>query len=251
MEFNRFIIKIFVKELFVIFSSVMAGPIVIPSLAAHKSTMVFMHGLGDVGSSFVPLFKSLQHSLPHCKFILPTAPVAPVTLNGGMRMTRWYDIHSLHSLHPTNSHGDEGVKTQLESSMKVVVGLVGDDARSGKRIGIGGFSQGGALTLYTLMRALTDDPSLIKQWICAVVLSAYLPLASSFKESATTVGPVVWMAHGKEDEVIPVQHGRDSVAALKKMGVRVEWDEYERTGHSLADAEITKLAAFLKRHLEE
>ena len=33
--------------------------------------------------------------MPYAKFILPTAPTQPVTLNGGMAMTSWYDIVGL------------------------------------------------------------------------------------------------------------------------------------------------------------
>lgn len=33
--------------------------------------------------------------MPHAKFILPTAPTQPVTMNGGMAMNSWYDIVGL------------------------------------------------------------------------------------------------------------------------------------------------------------
>ena len=33
--------------------------------------------------------------LPHVKFVFPTAPVQPVTLNMGMRMNAWFDLKSL------------------------------------------------------------------------------------------------------------------------------------------------------------
>ena len=37
----------------------------------------------------------IRNSLPNTRFVLPTAPVQPVTLNGGMAMPSWYDIAGL------------------------------------------------------------------------------------------------------------------------------------------------------------
>ncbi len=33
-----------------------------------------------------------------CRFIFPTAPRRPITLNWGMQMTGWYDIPSLEQI---------------------------------------------------------------------------------------------------------------------------------------------------------
>lgn len=38
---------------------------------------------------------TMQRAAPSVKFILPTAPNRPVTLNGGMMMPAWYDIKGL------------------------------------------------------------------------------------------------------------------------------------------------------------
>lgn len=50
-------------------------------LAEHRSTVVFLHGLGDQGDALEPLAEALQPQLRHTKFILPTAPV----VSGGAR----------------------------------------------------------------------------------------------------------------------------------------------------------------------
>ena len=39
--------------------------------------------------------KMLSKEMPYCKFILPTAPTQPVTMNMGMSMPSWYDIVGL------------------------------------------------------------------------------------------------------------------------------------------------------------
>lgn len=37
-------------------------------------------------------------ALQHVRFIFPTAPKRPITLNMGMSMTGWYDIASLEAI---------------------------------------------------------------------------------------------------------------------------------------------------------
>lgn len=55
--------------------------------------MIMMHGLGDSADGMLPLV--MQHYLPalhdKVKFIVPSAPNQPVTVNGGIHMPSWYD----------------------------------------------------------------------------------------------------------------------------------------------------------------
>ena len=44
----------------------------------------FLHGLGDNAMSFTGMFHQLAITLPHVKFVLPTAKKMKVTVNGGM-----------------------------------------------------------------------------------------------------------------------------------------------------------------------
>lgn len=66
--------------------------IVNPILGKHSATVLIMHGLGDTADGFTPVAEMLSRTLDHVKFILPTAPTQPVTLNMGMSMPSWYDI---------------------------------------------------------------------------------------------------------------------------------------------------------------
>ena len=62
------------------------GPIVRQPAAAgrHTGTCILMHGLGDTADGWAPVGPSLN--LPHIKFIYPTAPTRPITVNMGMKM---------------------------------------------------------------------------------------------------------------------------------------------------------------------
>ena len=51
--------------------------------------MVLLHGLGDTAHGWAPVADMLAPRFPGTRFILPTAPSQPVTLNGGMVMPSW------------------------------------------------------------------------------------------------------------------------------------------------------------------
>lgn len=46
-------------------------------------------GLGDTSDGISDLAERFQRAIPYTKFIVPTAPVIPVTLSGGMPMSAW------------------------------------------------------------------------------------------------------------------------------------------------------------------
>eukprot|EP00750_Incisomonas_marina_P015656 INCI18420.2.p1 GENE.INCI18420.2~~INCI18420.2.p1 ORF type:complete len:232 (+),score=19.23 INCI18420.2:116-811(+) len=111
----------------------------------HTATVVGpIHGLGDSARGWLDGALMLWRHVPHCKMILPNAPVAPVTLNGGMRMPSWYDI--------VGGGGDRFSEpcAGLDESRARINALIDAEVASGipaSRIALAGFSQGGAMTL--------------------------------------------------------------------------------------------------------
>lgn len=96
-------------------------------------------------------------------------PTMPVTLNNGFRMPSWFDLKSLEASGPED---EAGIKKAAES----IHGMIEAEEKEGipaNRIVIGGFSQGGALALYS---ALTYRKNLAG----IVSLSCWLPLHKSF-----------------------------------------------------------------------
>ena len=70
--------------------------VVVEAKAAHRATVIWLHGLGDSGDGFAPIVPALQ--IPDAlgvKFIFPHAPVRAVTINNGMAMRAEYDIKSM------------------------------------------------------------------------------------------------------------------------------------------------------------
>ena len=62
----------------------------------YHNTIIFLHGLGDSAESLLDLFHEdgwHPNWIPqNCRIVLPTAPRAKVSLNGGRRATSWFDI---------------------------------------------------------------------------------------------------------------------------------------------------------------
>ena len=72
-----------------------SDPVVVSGSAKTTATILWMHGLGDTGSSWRDFAEHVTGQLPHVKVVLLTAPQRPITLNGGRETTGWYDITSL------------------------------------------------------------------------------------------------------------------------------------------------------------
>lgn len=91
------------------------------------------------------------------------------------------------------------------------------------RIVLGGFSQGGAMSLFT---GLTSDVK-----IGGIFgLSCYVVLGDKFKEFIPKEFPnkdtPVFMGHGDVDSIVKYEYGVQSADALKAMGVSVDFRKY-------------------------
>ena len=85
------------------------------------------------------------------------------------------------------------------------------------RIIVGGFSQGGALTLYSTLKSE-------KPLAGAVVMSAYLPLRESYGKVRDTNMPI-FMAHGTDDQVVKYEYGKviEIIISFLFLACRCQW----------------------------
>ncbi|KAG0461509.1 hypothetical protein HPP92_021806, partial [Vanilla planifolia] len=79
------------------------GTHVVRPKGRHQATIVWLHGLGDTGSSWSQVFETLP--LPNIKWICPTAPVRPVSVFGGFPSTAWFDVGDLSEDGPDDVQG--------------------------------------------------------------------------------------------------------------------------------------------------
>ena len=177
---------------------------------------------------------ALGSALP-VRYIFPNAPVRPVTLNGGMRMRAWYDLLGLDRDAPEDA---EGIRASGASIARLVDREV-ERGISADNIVLAGFSQGGAIALYTALRY----PSRLAG---VLALSCYLPMAAEVeteRHSANASVPI-FMAHGEFDDVVAVNFARGSRKRLHTMGYDVDWREYPMA-HSVMPEEIGDIKKFL------
>lgn len=209
----------------------------------------------------------LANQLPHVKFILPTAPTQPVTMNMGMAMPSWYDIIGLDSRSNEICNG-------LDESMERILGLLeeeaislSDDSDSGdddttcsspvdySRIVLAGFSQGGALALYTGMTQNRNQSEGVGLGLAGIVImSGYLPRASQFAVAPGSEHTPILHCHGEQDPVVPVQATDLSRAKVSSMvedagggGDSYEVKTYSGLDHSVTMEELNDVTAFLRR----
>lgn len=109
-----------------------------PPLGQQSASIILMHGLGDSGDGWLDAAQEISKALPYVKFILPTAPNIPVTLNGGARMNAWYDITGLTA--DRASEDCEGILDSVQSIKSILKSEI-DSGVSPNRIVLAGFSQ--------------------------------------------------------------------------------------------------------------
>lgn len=205
-----------------------------------QASVIWLHGLGADAHDFEPIVPYLE--LPPelgVRFVFPNAPQRPVTINGGLRMRAWYDVLGLDLPRNEDAAG-------IRDSARAIEALIRRETErgiAGRRIVLAGFSQGGAMTLYTGLRHAVPLAGLL-------ALSSYLPLADSLAEERHPANQSVpiFMVHGRHDEVIPLHYGRASLERLQALGYTPQWQDYPM-GHEVNLDEIRAIGAWLRRIL--
>jgi phospholipase/carboxylesterase len=206
------------------------------------AAVVLLHGLGADGHDFESLVPELRlPPSPSVRWVFPHAPVRPVTLNGGMRMRAWYDILGL-------DHRSIEDEAGLRESADAVRALLRRERERGipaDRIVLAGFSQGGAMALFTALREGERLGGVL-------ALSTYLPLRDALEREAHPANAAVpiFMAHGTFDPIVPLALGEGSRDLLRQRGYDVEWHDYPMP-HSLCAEEVGDLRDWLLRVLPE
>lgn len=221
-------------------------PIILQSGNKPQHSIIWLHGLGADGQDFVPIADELN--LPVAvRYIFPHAPMRPVTINGGFVMRAWYDITQSPPSALTRTGSDAHQDAAgIRASQIAVESLIKQEVANGIAPGnifLAGFSQGGAIVLHTALRQTTPLGGVL-------ALSTYLPLAGSATDELLAGARVtpVFMAHGRNDPVIPFTLGAASREALREFGYAVEWHEYAMQ-HSVCEEELRDIEAWLTKRL--
>jgi phospholipase/carboxylesterase len=154
-------------------------------------------------------------------------------------MRAWYDF----------CIGEQGLAqdaSHIEESRMTVTELIQRENARGipaKHIVLAGFSQGGVIALTAGLRH--PEP-------LAGILALSAPLAGA-ESLAGQVHPAnvatpIFLAHGRQDPLVPFVRGQRVRQVLRDRGLAVEWHEYQMP-HSVCLEEVHDIAAWLGRVL--
>lgn len=205
-----------------------------------KASIIWMHGLGADKHDFEPAVPMLGLSSGRgVRFVFPNAPVRPITMNGGVPMRAWFDLIAAERDAPEDAAGIRESATHIEALIRKERerGVAAD------QIIVAGFSQGGAMALFTALRFPERLAGIL-------ALSTYLPISDAVKaeRSEVNLDTPIFMAHGQHDEVIDFNFARNSRMKLAKMDYNVDWKEYPMA-HSVIPEELDDIRGFLDQVL--
>lgn len=200
------------------------------------AAVIWLHGLGADAHDFEPVVPALSLGADRAmRFVFPNAPVRPVTINSGMPMRAWFDLLALDRRAPEDETG-------IRESAAAIERLIKRENSRGieaSRIVLAGFSQGGAVALFTALR--------YQQALAGVIaLSTYLPLLEVIKQERAAVNAAlpIFLAHGLFDEIVDIALARGSRNDLEQLGYEVDWRKYP-IPHSVCVEEIADIQSFL------
>ena len=207
--------------------------IILTPIQNPERTLIFLHGLGDSADGWYQTFLEESLNLQDSKVILLTAPIAPVSINGGMKTTSWFDILPNSDFLNQRSYNEasknaEKIQTVIESEIEFYKG----DA---SRVFVGGFSQGAAMSLMIGFENKHEIGGV-------VALSGFFFPETKIKNQ----GLKVLITHGEDDEVIPFAHAQLSFQKIKAFP-HVKIHPISYLGHSIDRKVLKLMAAFFKK----
>ena len=197
----------------------------------EKSTadvvLLWFHGYGANNWGFEPFIKLLNLNLDgRLHVIMPNAPV-----DNGKRS--WYPLPS--TLNGSVVEDDEGIM----NSKKIIAEALHDHIDIDKRLFLGGFSQGAALSLSMGLNNDMESNGII-------AISGYVPSAS--KINIVDHSKDIYVAHGKNDTTISIETHEKSIRFLEKNNL--SYTEYlDDCGHTISKAMISSLSEWMYNRL--
>ena len=205
---------------------------------AATATVIWLHGLGADGNDFVPIIPELQ--LPShmaVRFVSPTAPSIPVTINGGYAMPAWYDILEI----DIDRKIDNRQLIDSAEKIRLLIDREIDRGVPSERIVLAGFSQGGAVSYQTALTYMQPLAGLL-------CLSTYFATRDSITPNSANKHLPVQICHGTRDPMVPEEQGRLAYQTLLDRGYNVDYKSYPME-HAVCPEEIADISHWLQRVL--
>ena len=193
----------------------------IPPTTDRKSValIVALHGWGANAQDLTSLAPAFN--LPDDQFVFPDAPFPhPQVMSGKM----WYDLANKDA---------QGLVESRQLLRELLLSLENSTGVPLSRTILGGFSQGGAMTL---------DVGLTLPVAGLICLSGYLH--SSISPVAGSALPPVLIVHGTQDTIVPVSAAVRSRDSLTAWGAAVQYREFNM-GHEILPEVVDVMRSFV------
>lgn len=191
--------------------------------------LVLMHG---VGSNEADLFGLAPHVPPQFHVLSLRAPNML-----GPHSYAWFQFGVLPNGQRMIDEPQEAASRQLVAqAVQSAAGQLGIPA---SRVVVGGFSQGGIMSLSLLL----TQPQLMQAAMVwhSRLLPQILPRLAAPEAFA---GKQLWVSHGTEDGVIPVASARETRERVSGLPLRLSYAEFAG-GHEIRPAELRGAMAWL------
>eukprot|EP00262_Sarcandra_glabra_P009697 TRINITY_DN24229_c0_g1_i1.p1 TRINITY_DN24229_c0_g1~~TRINITY_DN24229_c0_g1_i1.p1 ORF type:complete len:252 (+),score=24.39 TRINITY_DN24229_c0_g1_i1:113-757(+) len=208
-----------------------------------RSFILWLHGLGDTGPANEPIKTFFTSPLfNNTSWAFPSAPSNFVSCNHGAVMPSWFDIYEI-PITAESPKDEEGILKAVQNVHARIDKEVAAGTSPGN-IFICGFSQGGALTLASVLlypRTLGGG----------AIFSGWVPLNSSIIERISPDAkktPILW-SHGMADRTVLFGAGQAGPPFLEQAGMSCEFKAYPNLGHSISIEELRSLESWIKTRL--
>lgn len=206
--------------------------VVVDPRQPQTGLLLLLHGLGDSGRGMRSLAEGWAASLPHVKFVVPSAPVYPG--EGGRPQSSWFGR-------------DQAGRTSGISRpwCELLQFIESDRVRHGvplSRVVFVGFSQGAYMSSWAALQMPRACGGL-------VLLSGGVPGGLKVTEEAKKT-PVLYCT-GAQDPIVTTSTTRSARDTLRYYGFQVSYFEYPNLGHSIDREEVEFVLGFLRTVLPQ
>jgi phospholipase/carboxylesterase len=210
-----------------------------PIIPPGAPVIIILHGLGTNADDMASLCEQLK--IPHCRFVLPDAPLHLKGYPEGAYA--WYDFQA--------HHREEIVKSR-EYLFKVMDRFSNDPnlrpaAGAEKKptpIILMGFSQGGVMAMEAGLN--------YKGKVAGIVsMSGYMPDPwATLTKAETPFETPILLVHGSQDDVVPVDGSRHAAESLRETGYSSITLKEFPMGHTITEESLGEVSKFLRDILD-
>eukprot|EP00933_Yihiella_yeosuensis_P013408 TRINITY_DN12444_c0_g1_i1.p1 TRINITY_DN12444_c0_g1~~TRINITY_DN12444_c0_g1_i1.p1 ORF type:complete len:271 (+),score=47.14 TRINITY_DN12444_c0_g1_i1:120-932(+) len=215
--------------------------------------VVFLHGHGESEVAYMEIFSSvtLPPEAGRCRWLWPRAELQPCSTRGGALTSQWFDTPEFPVCGVVRSVPDrprlQEEPAEVQKAIRRIRAAVGALEEEGvplNRIVLGGFGQGAALAIKTVLMA--ERP-----FAGCLLCSGWIPNEEEVMELMTDYGrttPVLW-CHGARDAVVEPRYAATQAKTLKEAGVPLQFKLFPELMFGISREVVASVQTWLGERL--